>query len=217
MGVRTNYETELQNLKGDIGLLSSMVEEGFNKAVKAIIKGNNAALEEIIERDEEINRLELEINENATIMIAKQQPVASDLRKVMAALKVASDLERMGDLTVDMAKSALRMDAGLERNQFKNQLMKLAEMTSIMMKEVLHAYKRADMLRAQKIAAMDDEVDDYYGDFLKEVIQTASGNEAEDMMQLAFIGRFIERIADYCTNVAEWIIYEVNGRRFDLN
>ncbi|MFA9555924.1 phosphate signaling complex protein PhoU [Evansella sp. AB-rgal1] len=219
MVVRGQFDTELSRLKNDIMLLGNLVQKAFQDTMEAIKEKNYALLDDIIINDKAINNMELEINEKATLMIAKQQPVASDLRKIIVCLKVSSDLERMGDLSVDMAKAAKRLKDKKELQHFEDELLTIADKAKIMMKLVLVAYKESNVLGAQKIAAMDDEIDKTYSEFIQsifEVIAVETGI-TEHVTQLAFISRFIERIADYCTNIAEWIIYEVNGKRFDLN
>lgn len=221
MNLRNSFMNELTDLKKEITYLGSMIEQGFVETVKAISNKDITKLEEIIDRDKEINRLELDINEKATLMIAKQQPVASDLRKIISSLKVSSDLERMGDLTVDMAKSAIRIGKTNTLERYEKKLIDMADQTQSMIREVMKAYESSNTIEAQHIASLDDRVDDAYGDFIKSVFESnRNGQEIIDLeitMQMVFISRFIERIADYCTNIAEWIVYEVNGEHFDLN
>ncbi|WP_026690401.1 phosphate signaling complex protein PhoU [Alteribacter aurantiacus] len=219
MTVRGGFVTELGDLKEEVMMLGSLVQRSLADTMKAIDKNNYSLMEDIIEHDKVLNELELEINERATLMIAKQQPVASDLRRIIVSLKVSSDLERMGDLAVDMAKAAQRLTRSDACTNHVEALLELATKAEYMLQEVLKAYKKRDMLSAQRIAAMDDEVDRAYGQFVKGIFKITVSNEkdTQQITQLAFISRYIERIADYCTNIAEWIIYEVNGKRFDLN
>ncbi|MCD8511742.1 MAG: phosphate signaling complex protein PhoU [Bacillus sp. (in: Bacteria)] len=219
MNIRGQFETELTKLKNEIMELGSRVENSFSEVIKAIEERQPEKMDDIIMFDETINRLELEINERATVMIARQQPVASDLRKIIVSLKVSSDLERMGDLTVDMAKAFKRMDKKEEFKHFEKQLLAMADKAKMMMQAALAAYQNSNVLEAQKIASLDDEVDRAYSQFVQsifEVVALETGT-TEQITQMAYISRYIERIADYCTNIAEWIIYEVNGKRFDLN
>ncbi|MDG5786833.1 phosphate signaling complex protein PhoU [Evansella sp. AB-P1] len=219
MIIRGQFDIDLSQLKEEIMLLGSMVEKAFEDTMMAIKEKEYAKLDDIILNDQYINQLELEINEKATLMIAKQQPVASDLRKIIVSLKVSSDLERMGDLTVDIAKAAKRFKNVEQLNGFEDELQTMAEKAKVMMTSVFHAYRGANVMEAQKIAAMDDEIDTAYSNFVKSIFEVVAVETGvtEHVTQLAYTSRFIERIADYCTNVAEWIIYEVNGKRFDLN
>ncbi|SDZ03527.1 phosphate transport system protein [Evansella caseinilytica] len=219
MTIRGHFVSELSTLKAEIMELGALAEDAFDMTLDAIRTKHDGKLDEVIENDKAINELELTINEKATLMIAKQQPVASDLRRIIVCLKVSSDLERMGDLSVDMAKAAKRLQDREDLAVFEKELLAIAAKAKVMVQSVLIAYRDANILEAQKIAAMDDEVDRAYGEFVKslfEVVAVETGL-TEQITQMAFISRYIERIADYCTNIAEWIIYEVNGKRFDLN
>ncbi|MBU9721888.1 MULTISPECIES: phosphate signaling complex protein PhoU [Bacillaceae] len=219
MNVRGHFVNDLAELKGEVLELGGMVEQAFTETIEAIRKKEYSKFDDIIIQDSKVNSLELEINEKATLMIAKQQPVASDLRKLIVSLKVSSDLERMGDLSVDMAKAAQRLTEKENLIQFEEELLLMASKAHVMIKAVLIAFRDTNTLEAQKIAGMDDEVDHAYAKFVQslfEVVAVETG-VTEQVMQMAFIARYIERIADYCTNIAEWIIYEVNGQRFDLN
>ncbi|PRO64878.1 phosphate signaling complex protein PhoU [Alkalicoccus urumqiensis] len=213
--IRSAFHSELEELKKEIQELGDRVEDQFSRTVHAMAGDNKAALKDIIEEDEEINELELKLNEQATLVIARQQPVASDLRRIIVCLKVSSDLERMGDLCVDMAKAYLHLPSLEAFHAFEKKLTKMEEKIRHMLHEVMEAYGSLDMLKAQQIATLDDEIDQTYGSFVKELFQTSYS--ADQTAQLAFTARYMERIGDYCTNIAEWIIYEVNGQRFDLN
>ncbi|RKL67797.1 phosphate transport system regulatory protein PhoU [Salipaludibacillus neizhouensis] len=219
MTVRENFNLEMIELKEEIKLLGSMVEKAFFDTMDAFHSKNKAKFEQIIENDKYINAIELDINEKATLLIAKQQPVASDLRKIIVALKVSSDLERMGDLAVDLAKAAERMHDYEKFKEYEISLLEMANKAQHMMNNVLIAYKESKVMDAQHVASMDDVVDAAYGEFIWKIINITitDKRDIEHITQMTFIARYIERIADYCTNISEWIIYEVNGQRFDLN
>lgn len=219
MTIRNLFEEELKRLKNEVVRLAEKVENAFQRSIEAVQKDDVQAMDEIIEADEEINDLELTINENATLLIAKQQPVASDLRKIVVCLKVSSYLERIGDLTVDIAKAGKRLHDNKTFKQHEAPLWEMAEKANKMIREAIVAFDAADIFEAQKIAAEDDEIDRAYGAFVKSLfnMQIENNDDVEQLTQLAFISRYVERIADYCTNISEWIIYEVNGKRIDLN
>ncbi|QKS71827.1 phosphate signaling complex protein PhoU [Paenalkalicoccus suaedae] len=219
MVMREAFLTELKDLKDEIRFLGERVQEFYKETNALILDKNFPAIQDIIEQDEEINRIELDINEKVTLMIAKQQPVASDLRKVIVSLKVSSDLERIGDLTVDMGKAALHMKQTNLLTENRSTLYAMSQKVGSMLEQVLTAFQTSNVLAAQHIAQLDDEIDRMYGEFVKQLFESNSTNPdcIEQVTQLAFIARYLERIADYGTNIAEWIIYEVNGQRFDLN
>ncbi|WP_416151339.1 phosphate signaling complex protein PhoU [Salipaludibacillus sp. HK11] len=217
--MREGFLIELAELKQEIMLLGEMVGKAFEEVLHGMEHEDYAKFDSVIAHDKAVNDLELEINEKATLLIAKQQPVASDLRKIIVALKISSDLERVGDLAVDMSKAAKRLESSEHLQNHQPNLMEMATKTKIMLKEVLKAYNQSNVLEAQHIANTDDEVDEAYGNFVKSIFNVVVKEQetSEWVIQMAYISRYIERIADYCTNIAEWIIYEVNGQRFDLN
>jgi phosphate transport system protein len=215
MMTRNTFVSELNTLKQEVKELGKKVENTFRAVVMAMDADNRAELEDLIDADEEVNKAELAINEQAVLVIARQQPVAGDLRHIIVCLKISSDLERMGDLSVDMAKAYLHMASPGMFHRKREELLSIADKVRLMIGRVMKAYDSLDVLQAQDIAGMDDDIDRAYGVLVKELLQ--SRESTADAAQLAFISRFMERIGDYCTNIAEWIIYEVNGSRFDLN
>ncbi|PYZ97366.1 phosphate transport system regulatory protein PhoU [Alteribacter lacisalsi] len=219
MAVRGTFAASLEELKIEVMLLGSMVRNSLTETMEAFETGNYSRFEQMIEQDQTVNELEQDINDEATLLIARQQPVASDLRRIIVMLKISSDLERVGDLAVDMSKAAKRIRLSEMMEEHRSALIELAAKADYMLKEVLHAYKERNVLRAQQIAGFDDDVDRAYGEFVKSIFNVAVSEkkDIQQITQMAFISRYIERIADYATNIAEWIIYEVNGQRFDLN
>ncbi len=218
MVVRNNFEHALEEVKVQIVTMGEEVKKSLDSVLEGFTTNNLETLEGVIHHDPTINGMELHINEMVTLMIAKQQPVASDLRKLIVALKISSDLERVGDLTVDIAKNSIRVKHSYIEES-KEELLSIASRAQDMLSNALDAYQNLDVLGAQKIAQMDDVVDAMYSNFIKDLMKKANSasTSAEELLQLAFIGRYVERIADYATNLAEWVVYEVNGQYFDLN
>ncbi|WP_026699866.1 phosphate signaling complex protein PhoU [Salibacterium aidingense] len=216
MGVRGTYEQELSQLKNDLFSMGEQVMAAFNTALELLQSRDEEKINQLIENDAVINQVELKIHDEATMMIARQQPVATDLRTTIVALKISSDLERIGDLAVDMVKAAKRMET--KRNESEiDDILDMAKVAEEMLKEALTAYQKRDMMRAQHIATLDDTVDKKYKHYIQRLFTLTDETNAEQTTQLAFIGRYVERIADYATNLAEWIVYESSGKHFDLN
>lgn len=217
MPVRGAYEQELSSLQDEVYNMGSEVIQTFTRTMELLDKEKGHLLQEIIDYDKVINTKDLEIHDKATLMIARQQPVATDLRTTIVALKISSDLERVGDLTVDIIKASRRMSV-FEPAQKIEEMREMASIAGSMMERALSAYKHKDLMTAQQIAVLDDKVDAKYKAFVRGLFSMSiEQNEIENIAQLAFIGRYIERIADYATNLAEWIVYEQNGQHFDLN
>ena len=216
MVVRGNFQHELDEIKMMVLDIGEEVKRSFQKVMKALETRQIETLQEAIRDDININRLEMDIHEQVTLVIAKQQPVATDLRTLLVALKMATDLERVGDLSVDIAKAGKRiLDVHVSGQEKLFQMARLAE---DMLEQAFIAYKESDVLLAQKIAVADDAVDALLKAFFVEMFSASQGNqETAVTTQLALIGRCIERIADYATNLAEQVVYEVNGYYVDLN
>lgn len=218
MGVRKAYEQDLTYLKQEILDMGKHVKYAFEQSLLALKTNDNQSLaREIVTDDKNINSIELKIMDAATLTIAKQQPVATDLRRCIVALKMASDLERMADIAVDIAKASARLSENRSREDI-DQLIDMAEIAKQMFNQAMEAYEDQELMHAQRVASLDDHVDSKYKLFIqKQLRQNADEVLLEDITQLSFIGRYIERFADHTTNLAEWVVYEVNGHHFDLN
>lgn len=215
--LRSSFHQHMEDVKAQITNLGAEVLQQFDRAIEAFEKSDLDLMNTIIEYDTKINEYELQINNEVFQLIARQQPVATDLRNLIAAMKIAGDLERVGDLTVDMAKVSKRIDKA-SYTEKKQELLQMAGDARKMMKESLESFRTKNLIVAQKMAALDDKVDAQFGHFIKGLFKNGTTEQdAEQLTQLAFIARYIERIADYATNVAEWVIYESNGEHFDLN
>lgn len=216
MVVRGHFQHELEEIKKRVLDIGQEVKRSFQKVILALQERQDAPLLAAIDHDVMINRLEMDIHEQVTLVIAKQQPVATDLRKLLVALKMATDLERVGDLSVDIAKAGRRILKAELSGQEK--LFKMAELAENMLEQSFVAYQESDVLQAQKIAIADDAVDTLLKEFFTEMFTLPpTAQNTEVTTQLALIGRCIERIADYATNLAEQVVYEVNGYYVDLN
>lgn len=218
MVVRKNFEKELQVLKDKLSHMGALAEEAFKDSIESLRSQDLDLAEKVLAGDNAINQLEEEIEELVVRIIASQQPVASDLRKIMSTLKITTSVERIGDFAVDIAKATKRIG--------KEQLVKplkdipaMAEIVQTMIREGLNAYIDGNVELAEEIAHLDDQVDSMYAtvvqDLLKKVIDKPE--KIDQIIQLAFVARYIERSADHVTNIAEGILYSVKGKRVDLN
>ncbi|MCG7311865.1 phosphate signaling complex protein PhoU [Priestia flexa] len=218
MVVREKFHADLKILREKLLEIGRLTEEALAKAIEALQTQNVDLALEIIDGDTEIDQLEEEINDLAILLLAKQQPVATDLRRVIVAIKIASDVERMADFAVNIAKSAIRI--GTEDLIKPLEHVKKMHAISIEMLSLsLKAYHEEDLTLAKKVAEMDDEVDELYGITIKELLNLAKEKQEamNQITQLLFIARYLERMADHTTNVAESVFYLVKGKRYDLN
>jgi phosphate transport system protein len=173
---------------------------------------------EIIHSDDRIDELEHEINTKAIVLIAKESPVATDLRRIIVALKVSSEVERIGDLAVNIAKSTLHIGKEKHIKEIID-IPNMLELALGMLSDSLTAFITEDIDLARQSAGQDDQVDQMYGKLIQELmgyIQMYPSN-INQITQLAFVARYIERLADHTTNIAENVIFLVTGKRYDLN
>lgn len=214
-----SFHIELEEVKEQLLQMGNHIQSILEELITAFKKTENAnVMRKIIEDDEKVNEMELQLHDRVTLLISKQQPVATDLRVLIVVLKISSDLERIADLAVDMAKQTMRLKEDAVVNEKKEELINMFSIAQDMIEHSLESFAKSDMLMAQKIAAMDDQVDNMYGQFIRNIFSMSQQEiEVNQVTQLAFIGRYIERMADYATNIAEWVVYEVNGKHFDLN
>lgn len=218
MVARENFTEQLEELKAQLLNLGELAQNAINNSVDSLKEQDVEKALKIIDDDSKINELEEEINDKAVWLIAKEQPVASDLRKLIATLKVTTDLERIGDLAVNIAKSVIRIgDKPLIKPL--EDIPNMASIAQNMIENVLKAYYEEDILQAKEVADADDKVDQMYGRLVQELMEhmTKQPEYISQVTQLAFICRYLERVADHTTNISESIIYLVKGKVFDLN
>ncbi|MFS0780915.1 phosphate signaling complex protein PhoU [Bacillus sp. 1P06AnD] len=215
MGVREKFDYDLTILSQKLVQLGDLAEESLDQAFKAFESQDCELALRVLEGDEQVNMLEEEINDFALLLIAKQQPVAIDLRRIIVGIKIAADIERMADYAVNIAKATIRIG----KQPHLHPITELKHMHAIMLemlKLAIKAYEDEDTQAAKQIAAMDDQVDHLYGICMKNII-SAEEVTFQQKSQLSFVARHIERSADHATNIAENIYYLVRGRHLDLN
>ncbi|WP_027407805.1 phosphate signaling complex protein PhoU [Anoxybacteroides tepidamans] len=218
MAMRGKFDYDLKTLRQKLVEIGDLTKTALRQSIEAFqTKSIDQALE-IIERDNKIDVLEEEINDFAILLIAKQQPVAIDLRRIIVAIKIATDIERIADFAVNIAKATIRMGD----QPFVMETEKIVRMHHIALEMVslgLKAYYDEDVELARKTSDMDDEVDELYGQIMKDLLQLTKNNQDSfaQANQLSLVARYIERTADHATNLAEHVIYLVKGRHYDLN
>lgn len=218
MSVRETFEEELGQLQQQLVDLVKFAHNALEQSMVALENHDVDHALKIMDGDSKADLMYEELNDFATMLIAKQQPVAVDLRRILIAIKISTDLERIADFAVNIAKSTIRI--GKESHlESISKLKKMAEITGDMLKDILVAFKNEDLALAKKVADMDDEVDALYGETIAELFELnkEQPEKMPQMMQMLFICRYLERAADHITNMAEYIFYLVKGRNYDLN
>ena len=217
--MRRVFEEELNDLHLRFSEMGMMVNEAIYKSVKAFINHDKELASEVIKSDQAINARELDLEKRSFEMIALQQPVTTDLRIIVTVMKASSDLERMADHAVSIAKSTIRVKGNKRIPEIEAEIAEMADKVKVMVEDVLEAYVKNDAKRAKKIAAMDSEVDIYFKKIYKNCIEEMKSNSeivvgASDYMLVA---GYLERIGDYVTNICEWFVYLSTGKVSELN
>ncbi|APF18479.1 phosphate signaling complex protein PhoU [Caldithrix abyssi] len=207
-----HLQKDIEKLKKKVLTLSMMVEETLYDAVTALKTQNKELAQRVIENDEKIDNMEVEVENDCLKILALHQPVAIDLRYVISVLKINNDLERVGDLASNIAQRAMEL-MYLGQNDLHFDLDTMFEKVKIMLKNSLKALINLDIDEAKSVLQMDDEVDAMHRSLYQLVAQKLAENpqKAAIYLQYISISRYLERIADLATNIAEDVIYMVEG------
>ncbi|MBU3100404.1 MULTISPECIES: phosphate signaling complex protein PhoU [Clostridium] len=215
---RKVFEANLQELHNDLIRMGSIVEKQIYDCIDALVTQNIEKAQKIMEDDDIVDVMEREIEDKAIRLIAMQQPLAIDLRNIFTTTKIVTDLERMADYAVDVAKITVR----LKDEKYIKQLVdipRMAEIVVLMIRDSLDAYVSGDIEKAYAVCKRDDEVDDIYKEVFGELLRIMFENQktVNQATQFLFICKWLERIADHTTNICEWTIYLVTGEKVNLN
>ncbi|CAM4516796.1 phosphate signaling complex protein PhoU [Paenibacillus sp. FSL R7-0345] len=215
---RKEFDKDLEELRSLLQQMGEHVNDALEGAIVALQTLDIVRAQEIVKADLRLNAMEDRIMEIGSRLIITQQPVAKDLRRIIVAFKISSDLERMGDLALDVAKVTMRIQGQTLIKPLVD-IPRMAEIVSVMITEAIQSYLDENTDLAYKMAQDDDQVDGLYSATINElyaymVEKPESLNQA---MLLTLVGRYIERIADHATNIGESVVYLVTGKRPDLN
>jgi phosphate transport system protein len=215
---RNSFDVNLQGLHNDLLRMGSVVEKQIYKCVEALVNQDSSLAEEVIKNDDIVDDLQKDIENKCIRLIATQQPLAQDLRTIFTATKIVTDLERMADHAVDIAKITQRLIG----EKYIKQLIDIPRITDIvkeMIKLSLDAYVEGDVEKAYATCKMDDKVDAIYRQVFSEllVLMMADASTIKQATQFLFVCKFLERVADHTTNICESTIYLVTGEQIDLN
>jgi len=207
-----HFEEELAELKSKLLEMSGLVESAIFRSVTALTTLDRELARSVISNEEKINLMEIEIDDAATRLLALHQPMASDLRFLTAAIKINNDLERMGDLAVKIAERALSL---MEQPPVKPEIdiPQVARLAESMVRRSLDAFVKRDSELARSVLTADDEVDDLRSAIYEELIRNMQAEPATipQCVNLMSVVRSLERIADHSTNIAEDVLYLVEG------
>ncbi|MNO87420.1 hypothetical protein D3C76_788420 [compost metagenome] len=215
---RKEFDQNLEDLRQLLRKMGEHVENALKESIVALQALDSQQAKQIVERDITLNQMEEQVMEIGSRLIVTQQPVAKDLRRIIVAFKISSDLERMGDLAIDIAKVTTRLE-GQKLIKPLVDIPKMADLVILMIKESLQSYLDENTDLAYKMAKDDDEVDHLYSQMIRDLYtyMIEHPESLHQSMLLTLVGRYIERIADHATNIGESAVYLVTGHRPDLN
>ncbi len=212
--ISKQFDAELEAVRSRVLQMGGLVEEQIIKAVDALASGDIAVLDGVIEDDHRVNAMEVGLDESCSHIIARRQPAASDLRLVMAIIKTITDLERIGDEAEKIARMA-KLIHGAERGHLPRlELKHVAGLALSMLRMALDAFARLDVQAAREVVKQDRGVDDEFRSILRQLItfMMEDPRTITCCLEILFVAKAIERIGDHSKNMAEYVVYMVEGR-----
>jgi phosphate transport system protein len=208
-----HYEAELKGLHVKILEMGGLVEKQIADAVAALINRDDDQARLIIERDHTVNRMDVDIDELCIRLLALHQPAASDLRLITTGLKITTDLERIGDMAVNMCERILELNREPQLKPLID-LPRMADVAQHMLRESLDSFVREDVELALAVCREDDIIDDLNSQLFRELLSYMAENPqtTSRAIRLLFIGKYLERIGDHATNIAELVVFMVRGK-----
>jgi len=208
------YEAELGRVRDNLLRMTGRVEQMIADSVRSVLEGDIELAKRTIEEDHKVNRIELDTDDLCLLILAKRQPLGSDLRFITLAMKMVTDLERIGDLGVNIAERALALGGERPTAAFAAHLSSMADLNQAQLRDAIDSFVQRDAERAQTVWERDDAVDRVYGEVTAEVQRSIQGDMAflERGVHILAAAKFLERIGDHITNLAELVIFLVRGK-----
>ena len=209
--MRNRFDQQLELLNKQLIYMGELCEEAIGKATTALKEGSMEQAEKVRIADEEIDQAETDIERLCLRLLLQQQPVARDLRQISAALKMITDMERIGDQAADIAD--IVKVTSLDVPDASIRLKDMAKATASMVTKCIDAYVKQDLKLAREVIDSDDIVDDLFDEVKDEILQGMRKGITTDVQSLDYlmIAKYYERIGDHATNIAEWVVYSING------
>src|SRR6266849_8510307 len=208
-----HFHEELDGLKQTLLAMGALVEDQIRQTMRALVERDDALAESVIERDREVTAYDVEVDEKCVELLARYQPAASDLRFLTTAMKIVTDLERIGDQAVNIAQRVLELNQEAQLKPYID-LPRMAEKAQAMVKGSLDAFVARDTALARRVRAEDGAVDDLNHQIFRELLtfMIADPGTIPRAIRLILIARFLERVADHATNIAEMVVYLVESK-----
>ena len=208
--MRNKFDMQLELLNEQLTRMGELCELAINRVTKALVEGNLEQAKKVMAADEEIDQMEKDIERLCLKLLLQQQPVARDLRQISAALKMITDMERIGDQTADIAE--IIISAGMSEAGDVKKIEEMSAGVARMVNDSVTAYVERDLELARKVMEADDNIDRLFDDIRGSIINLiAEGNRGEQGVDLIMIAKYLERIGDHATNIAEWVEFYITG------
>jgi len=211
--IERHFDEELDELKHKLLRMAGLAEDQIDKALAALVTRDSTLARKVIERDHQVNALDVEIDEDSIRLLALHQPAARDLRLVTTAMKIATELERISDLAENVCERAIELE---EEPQLKPyiDIPRMGNLARTMVAESIDAFVKDDAILARKVLGDDDFVDDLMEQLFRELLSfmIEDPHTISRAIRLSFIAKYLERMADHATNIAELVVYLVEGK-----
>lgn len=208
--MRAKFDEQLNQLNQEMVQMGVMIEENIQTSIEALVRHNVEMAKEIVDKDVAVDQKQKQIEGICFDLLIQQQPVAKDLRAITAAMKMVTDMERIGDHAADISEITVLLD-NAEKTKSMETIIQMASEALFMLMQSIDAYVKKDIELAQKVIQHDDVVDKLFGQIKQEIIEQIQQNkevkEGEYEIDMLMIAKYLERIGDHATNIAEWVIY----------
>ena len=208
------YDADLQSIRAKVLEMGTIVEEQLSEAVQSLVDADTKLAEKVIQRDEEVNDLEIDIDEDCSLLIGKRSPVAADLRNVLMMIKIIGDLERIGDESTKIANATIRIIENdiMSKPQFKN-INSMLSSVQLMLRQALNSFARLDTTETIEVLEKDKEVDEEYRSHMRQLLtyMLEDPRTISMSLELMFVTKSLERIGDHAKNITQSVIYTVKG------
>lgn len=211
--MRSKFDAQLKTLNDEMIQMGTMIEESIQKAIEALIKSDVDLAQEIMDNDVLIDKKQRDIESICFNLLIQQQPVAQDLRAITAAMKMVTDMERIGDHAADISEITVLLAEGNHPMNFDT-IIKMASESSVMLIQSIDAFTEKDIEKAKSVIAHDDVVDELFCKVKEELIELVKtdSTRGEQEIDMLMIAKYLERIGDHATNIAEWVIYSLANK-----
>lgn len=211
--MRKTFDAELMELNEEMTVMAAAAQEAIDVVTESLTTGDEPTAHRAIEIEASLDQMERNIEDHCLRLLLRQQPVARDLRTISAAMKMATDLQRIGDQAANIAEISILLARG-EKIRVPEDITLMSRRAGVMVKQAIAAYTSRDAETAAAVMNLDDEVDDLFSKVKAELIEriAARQGDADDAIDLIIIAKYLERVADHAVNIAQWAVFSVTGQ-----